>query len=475
MQQLTRSHDQAVVWFWLESQVGGVRPASGRAIRGEKGDSRSAMAVIPPNLRDLRRLWLGRRIAAGTLLLNFGAAVASFISTTILARMAGAEILGHYALATMTINVLAVLALLGQDRIIMRTIAGDLRQGLKTHAHGALIRVRRSVGWSAILISILYLVGFFHFPFLGQLDTDPNAMLLVGFGVTVVALMRLGIAALRGAGHQLGAQALDGFATFAFCLILTGFVITNVAPTSAQALLLFVGMQALAAAIAWWLLAHDTARWGAPAHDPALRLVVAGIPLMLVTFVHLTADWLLVSMIARHENAASVGAFRVAAQIISIPALVVATAETYYSPWFAGDFRAARPDLAWRRQRRANKTVIIATAPLLVLILLFAEPLLGGIFGPEFAVAAPALQIMVFGQLLNVLTGPIGGMLAMSGRERSLLLLAVCGMVALFTLGSVLVPLIGLKGAAIAWSANILIRSGGAYIIGHRGIPKHAA
>jgi O-antigen/teichoic acid export membrane protein len=58
-----------------------------------------------------------------------------------------------------------------------------------------------------------------------------------------------------------------------------------------------------------------------------------------------------------------------------------------------------------------------------------------------------------------VATGPIGGMMVMSGRERILLYLSVTGLLIAVLLSVVLVPTIGLVGAAIASVAATIFRN----------------
>lgn len=416
----------------------------------------------------------GRRGVPAALLLNAGAAVASFGATVILARTSGAVMLGHYTLAVSTGTMLAVLALLGLDRITMRTIAGDLRQGLTGEARGALRTSWRLVVAMSLALLLLYLVALHWLPRFRGFDSDPLAMLLGGGAIVSVALMRLGLSALRGAGRQLAAQGLDTLPTYVFALCIGLAALAGSVWTSARAVALFVGLQLVAAGIAWILLGRQAVRWGRPASVPAARLVGAGIPMMLIILIHSFSDWMLVSTLADQRTAADAGAFRVAAQIISIPTLVIATVETYYSPLFAGDFRARRPDLAWERQHRANRMLVLMMVPMLAAVAVFARPLLGLLFGPEFASAATALRILAAGQLVNVLTGPIGGFVAMAGHERLLLLLAFGGLAALLALNWALVPVLGVAGAAVAWSAAIALRSGGAFLFARRAIGVRA-
>jgi O-antigen/teichoic acid export membrane protein len=82
----------------------------------------------------------------------------------------------------------------------------------------------------------------------------------------------------------------------------------------------------------------------------------------------------------------------------------------------------------------------------------WAGPILG-IFGGEFSQGGGVLQVLVFMQILNVLTGPVGTVLSMTGGERRLALLLALGLLANICLNIVLIPRYGSMGAA--WSAFV--------------------
>lgn len=78
-----------------------------------------------------------------------------------------------------------------------------------------------------------------------------------------------------------------------------------------------------------------------------------------------------------------------------------------------------------------------------------------GIFGDAYRPAAPALVLLLVGQLLFVLGGPAGELLSMGGKTR-LLLLDSCGvLVAQVVLGVLIIPRWGLMGAAFANGAAL--------------------
>lgn len=100
------------------------------------------------------------------------------------------------------------------------------------------------------------------------------------------------------------------------------------------------------------------------------------------------------------------------------------------------------------------RLMMLAAFPVLVIMLLFPEYLMG-LFGPGFKVGAFALQILAVGQFINVATGSVGVLLMMTGHERLLRFNVFIGAVWGMVIGFILIPRYGLIGAAIATTTAI--------------------
>ncbi|MGH9170243.1 MAG: polysaccharide biosynthesis C-terminal domain-containing protein [Acidimicrobiales bacterium] len=103
-------------------------------------------------------------------------------------------------------------------------------------------------------------------------------------------------------------------------------------------------------------------------------------------------------------------------------------------------------------------TIAFSWPPLLVLAVF--GPLFLSVFGPGYGVASTALAVLALSMLANIGTGPNGVLLLMAGRSRLNLTLQAVGLVTNIVLNLLLIPRIGLLGAAIAWAVTILLTSG---------------
>lgn len=106
--------------------------------------------------------------------------------------------------------------------------------------------------------------------------------------------------------------------------------------------------------------------------------------------------------------------------------------------------------------RQAAVWLVLLSAPIYVTLAIFATTVLRWL-GEEFSDGASALVILSFGTAITLAAGNIHSVLLMSGRsglvavnKAAVLLLNVVG-------NLVLVPMIGINGAAIAWTAAMLL------------------
>lgn len=111
---------------------------------------------------------------------------------------------------------------------------------------------------------------------------------------------------------------------------------------------------------------------------------------------------------------------------------------------------------ALRRESAIAHTAVVW--PVYVVVIVFA-PTLASIFGPEFVDGAASLRILAVGLLISSLFGPVGSILLMSGDSRATLRVGVMGFATNLVLNLVLVPIMGIEGAAVAWAATFVVRA----------------
>jgi O-antigen/teichoic acid export membrane protein len=386
-------------------------------------------------------------------------AVLSFGFTIMLARAYGPAGVGQFGLAVTTLLIASTAALLGTDYILIRTVAGDIKIDRRDLARGAIRTVATMVLVTSIAVAVVLTLG--GVPLLQRLyDTPGDGLVLraVTFGVIPIALIRIVSSSLRSSGRVLFAQILDGPASMAIAIATVAVLHVLAVPTTVvSAGIAYVAGIAVCVAIGAVVQWRDMRDWP---HTPVplLPILAQGWPILCVVLVGYSIDWLILTLLATHHSAVEVGIFRTAWQVTSIFNLIIVSFDAVAGPRIAAAYRIGDLSGIGRTWRQAVAIILALSLPLFVLTLGFPG-LVMQLFGSEFAEGTTVLRILALAQLVNVLTGPIGSVLIMTGGERyslgnSLLSLGVALLTAL-----TLIPMFGLTGAAIASALTLSVRN----------------
>ncbi len=157
-------------------------------------------------------------------------------------------------------------------------------------------------------------------------------------------------------------------------------------------------------------------------------------------------DTVMIGVIADTTTA---GFYSVASRVAIVVLFVMNGAQMVVAPLLASIAgTGAGPEL--RRVVRVLNGLSVAAGVPAALVLALAAGLVMELFGPEFREGATALRILAISQLLNVLTGPTGLVLSMTGLERRLVQLLAGGLALNVVLNVLWIPIFGLVGAAMA-------------------------
>ncbi len=104
----------------------------------------------------------------------------------------------------------------------------------------------------------------------------------------------------------------------------------------------------------------------------------------------------------------------------------------------------------------ATRSLVLATFPLYLVLAIFPTVILG-IFGSRYTAGASALTVLSLAMLINLGTGNVTVVLLMGGKSSWSAINAGAALIANVGLNLLLVPRLGILGAAIAWSVSIAI------------------
>ncbi len=100
--------------------------------------------------------------------------------------------------------------------------------------------------------------------------------------------------------------------------------------------------------------------------------------------------------------------------------------------------------------RAAARVLVVVVVPAAALLALYAEPILGLVFGPAWSAAAPVLRVLAPSAVLVATGAVLSNLLVALGLQRALMRVTLGGATLLVVLGALLVPAHGAVGAALA-------------------------
>lgn len=188
---------------------------------------------------------------------------------------------------------------------------------------------------------------------------------------------------------------------------------------------------------------------------PAPVRARAALPFMWLGGLYLVNNRADLIMLGALNGAHDAGIYAVSARAAELVTFFLAASNMVIAPQIARLHQEGNDVLLQRLLIGATRRVLILSLPVAALYIFAAHPLLVYLYGGDFIEGTTALQILAGAQLVNVAFGPTGTILNMSGFEKLSSLGVGLGVIVNISLNAALIPLYGIKGAAVATSISL--------------------
>ena len=390
-------------------------------------------------------------------------AVLLFSMHALLGRVAGASSYGIFSYALALVNVLAVIVPLGWQSAIIRFVSQYREQREWGLLRGSVTRSYQITALSAV-VAALVLLGL---SFLGSIPPDLSASLrFAALLLPVLAFVGLRRKTLQGLQKaKLSVLPEDIVVPI---LVIAGVWILSVG-TAADIALIYA-----AAALCAFLLGNYWLWRNMPPESRGIKSefrtrawMAISLPMVFGGFSQIIMNRIDILLLGSLLGSASVGVYSAAVRIATLNTFVLVAVATMVTPMIASAFHGGRTAQVRTLLRQAMLLGAIGGIPLF-LVMFFFPGLLLGFFGEEFARNAHLLQILAVGQLVNAITGPVGYVLLMAGRERAFAL--TTAVVAVGSVGGnlVVIPIYGATGAAFVTATSVIVLNVWQYLLSRR-------
>lgn len=381
---------------------------------------------------------------------------AGFAAQMVLARVLGPAVYGVYGIGWTLFHMVGLVASLGLE-------------------HGAVLHASHHLGrdpdrlaavlWRCLRLALVSGAAFgaglaLAAPLLahGVFSTPELEPVLMGFGagVVLVAGTRVAAASTRVSQRMrystLAEDLVAPVGHLAFVAVLLGMgwrlLAAVAAPVAAYAVAFAVALASLR------LLYPGRLTSAGPADPPTGRLLAFSLATSLSGILGLLILWADRLLVGYYLPEAETGIYIVASQIALLFAVVLSAFNTVFSPMIAELYSKGEHRELEALFRTSTRWGIYLTIPGALAIVAFPAGLLG-VVGEGYTAGALPLVLLVAGQMANLVTGAVGFLLVMSGRQNRLLALTAGGLVANVVLNALWIPRYGLAGAALATALSL--------------------
>lgn len=375
----------------------------------------------------------------------------AYVFALLVARSAGAEAWGAFALTLAFISAGALVALTGFDTAILKLTSEavhreDLGLGRSVLKVVALATVQSVL----VIASLLALAPIIATELFGNeaLVTPLRIGAVVVFPTAIVNVL---VGAINGLRHV-------SLAVFVQFILRLGLPTAIFLALPAQGpVVAYAAGNFLLLVIAILLLQRvgkGAKQWSGPSVSRS-SLYSLSIPLMLVSSMGFLRGWSDTVLVGVFLDTASMGIYDICFKLASAVSLPLLAVNGIVSPLAAsasatGDWR----EVERSAQMGAALSAGLAAVPALIMIA--APEWVLGFFGPEFPAGALTLRVLAISYFLNAGLGIGAYVMSMVGLHKSYQYVAIVSTVISILLNIVLLPVLGLVGAAIASLISVL-------------------
>ncbi len=399
--------------------------------------------------------------SSGSFLINISNQILLFITSIILARLMGASDYGVYIYALTWILVLNIPAGLGLPRMLIRNIAAYHSQSMWSLIAGQLRWAILIVIIPILLIISLTLIATL---FIESSDTNNslNALRLAIILLPIITYISINQSITQGFHRvvlgQMSDSLIQPISLIILLVIAYTFINQNIDSLTAIRIHIIAALISLAISIyISFKVTPRKVRNATPTYQSGVwfRSALALMFMGFLNIINSRADILMLGAIAGSEQ---VGIYNIANRGSEIVTFMLLPVHTSLGPTISKLYTSNDYE---RLQRIIKKSTIILTllsAPIAIVLIAFGHWFLL-IFGESFTQGQLALTILSAGKLINVLIGPVALLLIMTHHERHATIgLGVAALLNII-LNSLLIPIWGLEGAAVASACSMIVWS----------------
>jgi len=393
--------------------------------------------------------------SSSTFIFKIIGSLLGYVFLLLVTRTSGAEVWGIFVLCLAVLNITSILSRFGVDTALLRFVAQ--LKGKMEEIKGIYLQ-----GFSLVLaLSIVFsiLLYFFSNILAETVFQKPNLtpfLKVISFALIPFTIIHINAQAYRGLKRIKEFSFFQHTSKFLFAVIIFVllFYFTDIdviiMPIYSFLAAVFIVMIFSGVGIFKILKGVQTI-----IIITKKEILSTSYPMMLSSSILLLMAWADTIMIGIFKTEVDVGFYNVALKLAMLASIILGSVNSILAPKISETFNNNKIDEFKVLIKQSTRIIFFISLPILIVLFLFPEFLLS-LFGQEFVIAKTTLLILLIGQAVNAMSGSVGLILQMTGKEKVYQNILLIALVFNIMLNLFLIPKFGIEGAAIASAFSFL-------------------
>lgn len=377
-----------------------------------------------------------------------------FLFTWVVANKYGAKIQGIFSLAFLFLSVGAMIAKLGVETALVKWIANAAHVIDKKNIYFKAISL---IGISSFLIGLLL---FLIAPFIALMFNKPN--LENSIRLAAVAIPFLSILDVSGSYFK-GEKLINTYGLyFHFIKFLFPFVIISifyflsVFTFEAPILAYLLGLFLASTVIVIHVMNKLKGQVSYPNKEYSFKkMFLESYPMMISSAIVMIMGWSDVFILGFYVSEEKIGVYSTAIKIATMVSFTYNAIATIATPKIASFFYKKQEKELKETISFSSKMMFLCGIPIFLGIFCFPEFILN-IFGDEYIIGKKVLRILAIAQLTNIMTGPVGPIFQMTGKQKLLQKFIMISLMVNVILSLILVHFFNMEGVALGSAIGMM-------------------
>ena len=396
--------------------------------------------------------------------------ISGFYFLYLITQFYGATGLGYFSLYQSYLMILVLVALLGTDIASLKFVSQYLGDGNFIKIRSIYATIMKLVLPLSILLSLIL---FFSKTYIAVNIFNDERMVIVlkyvSLSILPMSLINIHSESFRGLKkvelssiiRYLLVPIISVIFTYMLFFKFQFGIITPIVSYSISILII-----SCLSTVAWFVKI-DFLKSKNSSHTSLLDILNFSFPLFLSSSMMLLLQWIDVAILGYYVTTADIGIYNVVVKVSMISSIILFSINSIAAPKFSELFSKNKLDELKELVKQTSKLIFVASLPILLLIFAWKGYILN-FFGKEFMQGSMSLNILILGQVVNIICGSVGYILIMTENQKVFRNIILITTMLNIILNILLIPVLGILGAAIASMICIILWNISSYIYIYR-------